>query len=177
MSSFFLRKKKLKILARMENIEYAELYNNLSLAKIIVSHDNPTYSSIDGVLYSKDKPLIPFVDTFHGDETDADMEQWRSQVIYINDLNTPVRWDRFTNADPPDAWTRNYIRDAAGTGGLWLAAPNYNDERSETNNLFDKSGRLVAAGNNTVFVWDEEHGRLVFDVVTGRKIDYGKQDG
>ncbi len=54
LSSFSLRKKKLKILARMENIEYAELYNNLSLAKIIVSHDNPTYSSIDGVLYSKD---------------------------------------------------------------------------------------------------------------------------
>lgn len=127
--------------------------------------------------HANDKPLVPFVDTFYGEETEADVLDWRSQVIYINDLNTPVRWDRFTNADPPDAWTRNYMRDAAGTGGLWLAAPTYNDERSETNNLFDKSGRLVAAGNNTVYVWDEEHGRLVFDVVTGRKVDYGKQDG
>ncbi|MBR2585415.1 MAG: leucine-rich repeat domain-containing protein [Thermoguttaceae bacterium] len=57
LSNFFLRKKKLRISAQMENIElnieFAELYNK-NLAKIIVSHDNPTYSSIDGVLYSKD---------------------------------------------------------------------------------------------------------------------------
>ncbi|MBR3219461.1 MAG: hypothetical protein IKF77_06020, partial [Thermoguttaceae bacterium] len=53
LSSFFLRKNKLRISAQMENIEFAELYN-MNLAKIIVSHDNPTYSSIDGVLYSKD---------------------------------------------------------------------------------------------------------------------------
>ncbi|MBR2586079.1 MAG: leucine-rich repeat domain-containing protein [Thermoguttaceae bacterium] len=54
LSSFFLRKRTLKISAGMEDIEYDELHDNPRLAKIIVSHDNPTYSSIDGVLYSKD---------------------------------------------------------------------------------------------------------------------------
>ncbi|MBO7723454.1 MAG: leucine-rich repeat domain-containing protein, partial [Thermoguttaceae bacterium] len=54
LSSFFLRKRTLKISAGMEDIEYDELHDNPSWAKIIVSHDNPTYSSIDGVLYSKD---------------------------------------------------------------------------------------------------------------------------
>ncbi|MBQ3332163.1 MAG: hypothetical protein IJG83_01955, partial [Thermoguttaceae bacterium] len=54
LSSFFLRKRTLKISAGMEDIEYDELHDNPSLAKIIVSRDNPTYSSIDGVLYSKD---------------------------------------------------------------------------------------------------------------------------
>ena len=126
-------------------------------------------SSLD---HSMDKPFVPFVETFHGWESSEDVVAWRDRVIFINDLNTPVRWDRFTNADPPDAWIRNYSP-SVWSEGFWLAAPSFNFEQVENNVFFDKSGRLVSAGNNTIFVWDKEYGRIAFDAITGQRIQYG----
>lgn len=122
--------------------------------------------------HSIDKPFVPFVETFHGEETSEQITEWRNSVIYINDLNTPVRWDRFTNADPPDAWVRQF-NSYVWSDGFWLASPSFNLEQVENNVFFDKSGRLVSAGNNTIFVWDKQYGRLAFDAITGQRINYG----
>lgn len=146
---------------------YKKAYPNVCL--IVFDKD----TCVSDVTHNDDQPLVPFYDFSDLTEDEELINRWRNSVVYINDLNTPVRWDRFTNTEPPDAWTRHYSVNT-WLGQFWLAAPTYNSEKVMNNVFFDKSGRLVAAGNNTIFVWDQKYGRLVFDAISGEKLEYKK---
>jgi hypothetical protein len=98
--------------------------------------------------------------------------QLRGKIIYVNDYNTAVRYDRLMGHDPVDEWQNEHYQNSAGTGGYWLAAPVYNGEKVEKEeDKLDKDGRLVASGNNHIYVWQaSEPERLEYSVITGEKI-------
>lgn len=123
-----------------------------------------------GMNHDNDQPMIPFCETFAASHEIAD---FRREVIYINDYNAAVRWDRLTADDPVDAWQNGYFADAAGTGGFWLSAPACNHDSDHKNKPYDGTGRLVASGNMSVFVWDKEYGRLEFNALTGNRVVRG----
>lgn len=137
-------------------------------AKILNTNPNVclmvwNYSTVQSTIdHTSDQPLIPFDNTY---------ARYRPYIVYINDYNSPVRWDRLTGSDPVDSWQHGFRENSAGKGDFWVAAPSYNGEMNISNNPQDYSGRLIAAGNNTIFVWDaNQDTKMEFNALTGAKI-------
>lgn len=137
----------------------AKILNTNPNVCLMVWNYSTLQSSID---HTSDRPLIPFDDTY---------ARYRPHIVYINDYNSPVRWDRLTGADPVDSWQHLYRENSAGKGDFWVAAPSYNGEMNIANNPQDFSGRLIAAGNNTIYIWDaNQDTKMEFNALTGEKI-------
>lgn len=139
-------------------------------AKIVNSHPNICLMVWVGTTlqstmsHDYDIPMTPFKD-----EHNSVMN--RDKIVYINDYNAAVRWDRLTGDDPVDTWINHYQYDAAGVGGNWEAAPSYNGEKQVGNDPLDFTGRLVASGNNVIYVWDgTTNQRLEYNALTGERI-------
>ena len=132
-------------------------------------------SDIDN--HKKDTPSIPFCDNF-ADE--AEIAKYRKKVLYINDYNAAVRWDRLTADDPVDEWPHEFYPESAGLGGFWIAPPTFNESRDPDNMPFDSTGRLVASGNTSIFVWDNHDGKnqfMEFNALTGNSVVRGVAPG
>ena len=175
--------------------------NSETRSKIINAHPNVCLQvwvlaqNVSAISHINDNPMIPFYEgvgeRHYGNFNDiagtgeritvrsgdyVNFDALRDWIIYVNDYNTAVRYDRLTGSDPVDSWQNPasaYFQDSAGTGDFWMAAPCYNDERAENDDeLLDQTGRLVASGNNSLYVWDKNKptDRLEFSVLTGHSV-------